>query len=93
VKQGVLITEVLSGSPADQGGLRGGARRGDYGGAPVPYDGDIVTAINTQPVRASDDLLGYLEVEASVGDIVALTILRDGHEQTIEITLAARPEN
>jgi 2-alkenal reductase len=93
VKQGVLITEVLSGSPADQGGLRGGARSGDYGGAPVPYDGDIVTAINTLPVRASDDLLGYLEVEASVGDTVILTVLRDGREQTIEITLAARPEN
>jgi 2-alkenal reductase len=93
VRQGVLITEVQGGSPADQGGLRGGARTGDYGGAQVPYDGDIVTAIDTQLVRASDDLLGYLEVEASVGDTVTLTILRDGQEQKIEITLAARPEN
>jgi 2-alkenal reductase len=93
IKQGVLITEVLNGSPADRGGLRGGASRGDYGGVQVPYDGDIVTAINAQPVRASDDLLGYLEVEASVGDTVTLTILRDGQEQTIDITLAARPEN
>ena len=93
VKQGVLVTEVLSGSPADQGGLRGGTRTGDYGGAQVPYDGDIVTAIDAQPVRASDDLLGYLEIEASVGDKVTLTILRNGQEQQIAITLAARPEN
>jgi 2-alkenal reductase len=93
VNQGVLITEVQSGSPADQGGLRGGARTGDYAGAQVPYDGDIVTAIDAQPVRGSDDLLSYLEVEASVGDTVTLTILRDGQEQIIEITLAARPEN
>ena len=59
----------------------------------MPYDGDIVTAINAQTVRASDDLLGYLEVEASVGDTVTLTVLRDGQEQKIAITLAARPEN
>jgi 2-alkenal reductase len=93
VKQGVLITDVQGGSPAAQGGLRGGARTGDYGGAQVPYDGDIVTAIDAQPVRGSDDLLGYLEVEASVGDTVTLTILREGQEQKIEITLAGRPEN
>jgi 2-alkenal reductase len=93
VNQGVLITDVQSGSPAAQGGLRGGARTGDYGGAQVPYDGDIVTAIDAQPVRGSDDLLGYLEVESSVGDTVTLTVLRDGQEQKIDITLAGRPGN
>jgi 2-alkenal reductase len=92
-KQGVLITDVQSGSPAEQGGLRGGTRKGDYGGVQVPYDGDIVTAIDAQTVHASDELLGYLEVEASVGDTVTLTVLRDGQEQKIEITLAPRPEN
>jgi 2-alkenal reductase len=93
IKQGVLITQVQSGSPADRGGLRIGSRTCDYGGRPFAYDGDIVTAIEQQPVRSSDDLLSYLELEASVGDTVTLTVLRDGQEQQLDITLAARPEN
>ena len=93
VKQGVLITQVVSGSPADQAHLRVGTRMGDYGGRPFAYDGDIVTAIDKQPVRASDDLLSYLEIEASVGDVVTLTVLRNGQEQQVDVTLAPRPEN
>ncbi len=78
-------------SPADRAGLRGGQTSGDYGGLDVVYDGDIVTAVNQQLVRSSDDLLSYLELETSVGDTVALTVLRDGGQQ-LDITLAARPE-
>ncbi len=48
--------------------------------------------MNQQLVRSSDDLLSYLELESSVGDTVALTVLRDGEEQQIDVTLAARPE-
>jgi 2-alkenal reductase len=92
-KQGVLITEITGGSPADRAGLRGGVHTGDYAGVPLPYDGDIVTAIDSQVVRGSDDLLSYLELEASVGDTVTLTVLRDGQEQQLDVTLAARPGN
>jgi 2-alkenal reductase len=92
-KQGVLITDVTGGSPADRAGLRGGVQTGDYAGVPLPYDGDIVTAINSQQVRGSDDLLSYLELEASVGDTVTLTVLRQGQQQQLDVMLAARPEN
>jgi 2-alkenal reductase len=91
-RQGVLIIEVQAASPADRAGLRGGQNSGDYGGLEVVYDGDIVTAVNQQLVRSSDELLSYLELEASVGDTVALTVLRDGEEQQIDVTLAARPD-
>jgi 2-alkenal reductase len=89
--QGVLITDVTGGSPAERAGLRGGQRTGDYGGAPLPYDGDIITAIDQQQVRSSDDLLSYLELETSVGDSVALTVLRGGQQQQLSVTLEARP--
>jgi 2-alkenal reductase len=92
-KQGALVIDVLNGSPAAQADLRAGRTIGEYGGRRLPYDGDIVTAINGQSVRSGDDLVSYLELEASVGDVVTLTVLRDGQERQIEVTLAARPEN
>jgi 2-alkenal reductase len=92
-RQGVLVTDVQSGSPAARADLRAGRTSGEYGGRQLAYDGDIITAINGQTVHSGDELVGYLELETSVGDLVMLTVLRDGQEQKIDVTLAARPEN
>lgn len=92
-KQGVLVTDVQAGSPAARAGLQAGESSGNYGGIQINYDGDIITAINGQPVLSSDDLVSYLELETSVGDVVTLTIIRDSKEQQIEVTLGSRPSN
>ncbi|GAB4197407.1 MAG: trypsin-like peptidase domain-containing protein [Roseiflexaceae bacterium] len=89
-RNGVLITRVQSGSPADRAGLRGGTNSADDS-VPLTFDGDIITAINGTPVKGGDDLIGYLELETSVGDEVELTVLRDGSERTITVTLGPRP--
>ena len=38
-----------------------------------------------------DDLLGYIVQETTVGQTVTLTILRDGQQQTVNVTLGQRP--
>jgi S1-C subfamily serine protease len=54
--------------------------------------GDLITAIDGQPVRRFDDLLVYLESNKSPGDEVQLTILRPNEgEQTVTLTLGERP--
>jgi 2-alkenal reductase len=90
-QQGILITSVQSGGPADQAGLRAGTTSGDYGGVPVVYDGDIVTAVDGQRVLGGDDLVGYLEANAQVGDRVTLSVVRDTQAQQIVVTLGSRP--
>jgi 2-alkenal reductase len=90
-QQGVLITDVRPGSPADTASLRAGDRQAEYLGRPINYDGDIITAINGQTVRDSDDLISYLELETAVGDVVTFTIMRDGAEEQIDLTLGRRP--
>jgi 2-alkenal reductase len=90
-QQGVLITAVQQSSPAELAGLRAGTRSGDYGGVPIVYDGDIVLAINGQRVLSGDELVGYLEEHTAVGETVALTVLRDGAQQEIAVTLGKRP--
>jgi len=42
-------------------------------------------------VRRFDDLLTYLVEHAAPGDRVVLTFVRDGAEDTIEVTLGRRP--
>jgi serine protease Do len=51
----------------------------------------VIVAIDSHLVSDFDDLVSYLVGRTSVGDEVTLTILRDGREQVIEVTLASRP--
>ena len=91
-QRGALVIETTGGSPAEKAGLRGSNAQVDLAGEQVDVGGDVIVAIDDQPVKEFDDLVAYLVGSTSVGDNVTLTILRDGKEQTVEVTLAARPE-
>ena len=91
-QQGVLVTAIQSGSPADRAGLRAGKTSGTYAGLPVLYDGDIITAIDGEAVLGGDDLVSYLELNGEVGATVTLTLMRGGQEQQVAVKLAGRPE-
>jgi len=92
VDTGLLVLEVVEGAPADAAGIRGGSRVARIGNYGVPLDGDIIIAVNDEPVDDFEDLTVYLETQTAVGDTVTLTIIRGGEEQTISLTLAERPE-
>lgn len=91
VDTGVLVLEVEVGSPAEQAGLLGGRQMARVGNYQVPVGGDVITAIEGQPLADSQDLTVYLETETTVGDTVQLTIIRDGQEQLLPVVLAERP--
>ena len=91
-QQGVLVYEVTSGSPADKAKVLGSDRQVEIDGQKINVGGDIITAIDKQSVKEFDDLVEYLARSTVVGQKVTLTILRQGKEQTLEVTLAARPK-
>ncbi len=91
VQEGVLVVDVVAGSPADKAGIRGGDRMAIIGNASVPIGGDIMTAINGQSVSSGQQLTVYLETQTQVGDTVEATLVRDGQEMAVEVTLAERP--
>jgi serine protease Do len=80
-------------SPAANAGLRGGDQPAVVSGINVMGGGDIIVAIDDRPVKRFEDVVNYLASDTSVGDVVTLTILRDGQQMTIDVTLQERPPN
>ena len=77
--EGVLVLKVVSGSAADQAGLRGTSQVGD--GLVL---GDIILAVNGRKVTDYDSLRDEIE-RYEVGASVLLTLLRD--EATAEVSV------
>ena len=77
--EGVLVLKVVSGSAAEQAGLRGTSQVGD--GLVL---GDIILAVNGRKVTDYDSLRDEIE-HYEVGASVLLTLLRD--EATAEVSV------
>jgi S1-C subfamily serine protease len=90
-QRGALVNQVTSGGPAEKAGLRGSEQQTTINGQQVNVGGDVIIAIDNQPVKTFDDLVAYLFSSTSVNQTVTLTILRDGQQQDLKVTLAARP--
>ena len=91
-QRGVLVAEVLPDSPADKAGLVGSNQEVTIDGFPAQIGGDVIIQIDDQPIQEFDDLLAYIVRQTKPGQTVTLTILRDGAEMQVEVTLEARPE-
>jgi serine protease Do len=74
--EGALVGDVFPGEPADKAGIK---------------TGDVIVEIVGKPVRNTHDLLRIVAA-LPVGKKVAVKILRDGREQTVEATLAERKD-
>ena len=73
-ESGALVAGVEPGGPSDDAGLR---------------EGDVVTALGSEEVRNSGDLLSALR-QYRPGDTVEVTIVRDGGERNVELRLGER---
>ncbi|MGE5249820.1 MAG: PDZ domain-containing protein, partial [Bacteroidota bacterium] len=90
-QRGVLVEEILAGGPAEKAGLHGSSKQISIDGQDVTIGGDVITAIDKTPVKTIEDLIAYLADHTSVGQKVTLTILRNGKEQNVDVTLLANP--
>jgi 2-alkenal reductase len=88
VKRGVMINSVADGGPVARAGLRGAQVRQST----IEHPGDIIVAFNGKPVRDYDDLIAQLVSTSKPGDVVTLTIWRDGKQMDMQVTLGERPE-
>ncbi len=87
--RGAYIAGVQPDGPAAQ--LLQGAQNLDDQTAQVPIGGDVIVAIDGEPIDDFDDLLSYVALETEPGQQVRLTILRGGAEQEVTVQVGERP--
>ena len=80
---GVLVLEVVRNSGAERAGLRG-SRRTRQG----IVLGDVITAVDGEPVRSVSDVRALLERQKA-GDSVTVSLLRGDEEAKAEVRLSA----
>lgn len=90
-QRGALVVTVNPGGPAEKAGLLGSEEQVTIEGAEMQVGGDVITAINGEPVEDMDDLISYLSSDTGVGQTILLEVLRDGNLVEVEVTLEARP--
>jgi serine protease Do len=76
VDSGAIVSDVEFGYAAAEAGVR---------------RGDIIVALGDTPIENTGDLLGALR-DYQPGDTAQLTVIRDGEEQVLDVTLDERPE-
>ncbi len=92
---GSLISSVVPGGPADEAGLQGSSGENskiEFQGRKVSVGGDTIVAVNGQKLESENDL-SRLIATYTPGEDVKLTIIRDGKEMDVDVTLGARPES
>jgi S1-C subfamily serine protease len=88
---GLLIRRVERGSAAAEAGLRGPSQwvvRYNYR---LPVGADLITALDGQPVEGTDSLQRVLNHKHG-GDILEMTIYRDGRSQKVRVKLGEAPQ-
>lgn len=91
VAAGILVAQLYRNSPAVAAGLQGATEQVIIGNRRVLIGGDIVTAINGQSVADWNQLSEYLELQTEVGDVLSLTLRRNGQTLELTIEVAAEP--
>ena len=90
VTEGALVEQVAPGSPAAKAGIRGGNIEAQLDGQTLQLGGDIVTAVDGHRIRTNEDLTRVISAKKK-GDKVQLTVLRQGKQKVIGVTLGERP--
>ena len=74
--RGAIVTSVQAGGPADKAGIK---------------RGDVITAINKQPVIDNNSLRNVVASQAP-GSTIEVTAMRNGRDQNFQVALAELPE-
>jgi S1-C subfamily serine protease len=87
---GVQVTNVRPDTPAAEAELEAGSGERVVDGQVYATGGDVITEIDGDAVRTAEELQRVID-SRSPGDTIELTVVRDGRELSVDVTLASRP--
>jgi putative serine protease PepD len=88
--EGVELSMVRSGAPAEKAGLKAGNGTKIVGGDNYSTGGDVITSIDGQKVTTSQELQRAVDAKRP-GDTISVDYWRDGKSHTVQVKLANRP--
>jgi len=88
--QGVVVGDVQANGPAAKAGLKAATISNSR--LAEPTSADIITAVDGLKITDMSGLVSYLANKTQPGQTINLTVLRDGKEIKLPVTLTARPE-
>lgn len=88
---GAYVVEVVDGGPADEAGIQAGDQPTEVPG--LYAGGDLIIGVDGREVLQFSDLLSYMMLNKQPGDEMTVTVLRDGEELELTVTLGSRSEN
>ena len=92
-QRGVLVGQVVKGGPSDKAGLLGSQKQVEIDGDKINVGGDVIVAADGNGVTGMDGVIDYLFTSKRPGDQITLTILRDGQQKQVVVTLGERPQS
>jgi putative serine protease PepD len=91
VDRGLLLVQLYDGSPLALANVQGAQDEAILGNQRVYIGGDILVAVNDQPIGRIQELETLLEDNHRVGDTVNVTLMRGADTYTIAVQLAEEP--
>jgi len=89
---GSLVAEVVPGGPAEKAGIEGGDDKLQFQAGQYRTGGDVILQVEGKDIVRPDDLAEAVATRQP-GDVVTLTVLRDGKREDVKVTLAERPDS
>jgi S1-C subfamily serine protease len=89
-QRGTYVDSITPGSPAERAGLQGSTGTRQISGfGSVRTGGDVIVGADGEAIIGFNDLLIAI-ASHSPGEIMQLTIIRDGQEMQVDVEMAAR---
>jgi S1-C subfamily serine protease len=99
-ERGLLIAGLMRGGPAERADLRGPRvireqrRQGPFLVESQKVDvssADLIVAVNGEKIKTADDFLSHIEMNAP-GQVVTITVIREGREVDVQVQLGVSSE-
>lgn len=91
-QDGLLLVQMYKGAPLEKAGIRGAQREDIIGNERVYTGGDLLVAIDGRPVSSVAELETLLENRYRVGDVVQVSVIRDGRTLEVPVELVEEPQ-